>query len=50
MGTSETAISRLESGFQNPTLETLSKLAQALGGHVKIDIEFATEEVPGACR
>jgi DNA-binding XRE family transcriptional regulator len=44
MGTSEAAISRLESGFQNPTLETLSKLAQALGGHVKIDIEFADKE------
>jgi transcriptional regulator with XRE-family HTH domain len=33
MGTSETAISRLEAGFHNPTLDTLHKLAQALGGH-----------------
>ena len=38
MGTSVSAISRLESGFHAPTIETLRKLAVALGGRVKIDI------------
>jgi len=38
MGTSVSAISRLESGFHIPSLETLRKLAAALGGKVKIDI------------
>ncbi len=38
MGTSVSAISRLESGFHLPSLETLRKLAAALGGKVKIDI------------
>jgi ribosome-binding protein aMBF1 (putative translation factor) len=38
MGTSVSAISRLESGFHIPSMETLRKLAEALGGHVKIDI------------
>jgi len=38
MGTSVSAISRLESGFHVPSLETLRKLAEALGGRVKIDI------------
>lgn len=38
MGTSISAISRLESGFHIPSLETLRKLAAALGGKVKIDI------------
>jgi ribosome-binding protein aMBF1 (putative translation factor) len=38
MGTSVSAISRLESGFHIPSLETLRKLAAALGGRVKIDI------------
>ena len=47
MKTSVTAISRLESGSHNPTLETLSKLAEALGGHVKIDIEYAAEPETG---
>jgi ribosome-binding protein aMBF1 (putative translation factor) len=38
MGTSVSAISRLESGFHLPSIETLRKLAGALGGRVKIDI------------
>jgi ribosome-binding protein aMBF1 (putative translation factor) len=38
MGTSVSAISRLESGFHVPSIETLRKLAEALGGRVKIDI------------
>lgn len=38
MGTSVSAISRLESGFHVPSLDTLRKLAAALGGRVKIDI------------
>lgn len=38
MGTSVSAISRLESGFHSPSLTTLRKFAEALGGRVKIDI------------
>lgn len=38
MGTSVSAISRLESGFHVPSIDTLRKLAGALGGRVKIDI------------
>ncbi len=46
MGTSVSAISRLESGFHVPSLETLRKLAEALGGRVKIDI--IGDELPKA--
>lgn len=38
METSVSAISRLESGFHVPSIDTLRKLAGALGGRVKIDI------------
>jgi ribosome-binding protein aMBF1 (putative translation factor) len=38
MMTSVSAISRLESGFHVPSIDTLRKLAGALGGRVKIDI------------
>jgi ribosome-binding protein aMBF1 (putative translation factor) len=38
MGTSVSAISRLESGFHVPSIDTLRKLAAALGGRIKIDI------------
>jgi transcriptional regulator with XRE-family HTH domain len=38
MRTSVSAISRLESGFHVPSIETLRKLAAALGGRIKIDI------------
>lgn len=45
MRTSVSAISRLESGFHIPSLETLRKLAAALGGRVKIDIvDIATSK------
>jgi ribosome-binding protein aMBF1 (putative translation factor) len=40
MGTSETAIARLESGFHMPSTETLRRLAAALGGRLTIGIEF----------
>ena len=38
MGTSVSAISRLESGFHVPSIDTLRRLAEAMGGRVKIDI------------
>jgi ribosome-binding protein aMBF1 (putative translation factor) len=38
MRTSVSAISRLESGFHVPSIDTLRKLAAAIGGRVKIDI------------
>lgn len=38
MGTSVSAVSRLESGFHVPSMDTLRKLAEALGGRIKIDI------------
>jgi ribosome-binding protein aMBF1 (putative translation factor) len=38
MGTSISAISRLESGFHVPSIETLRKLAEAVGGRIQIDI------------
>jgi ribosome-binding protein aMBF1 (putative translation factor) len=38
MRTSVSAISRLESGFHVPSIDTLRKLAAALGGRIKIDI------------
>jgi ribosome-binding protein aMBF1 (putative translation factor) len=38
MKTSVSAISRLESGFHVPSIDTLRKLAFALGGRIKIDI------------
>jgi ribosome-binding protein aMBF1 (putative translation factor) len=38
MGTSISAVSRLESGFHVPSMETLRKVAEAVGGRVKIDI------------
>jgi transcriptional regulator with XRE-family HTH domain len=40
MRTSASAISRLESGFHFPSLETLRKVAAALGGRVQIDIVY----------
>ena len=38
MRTSVSAISRLESGFHVSSIDTLRKLAAALGGRIKIDI------------
>ncbi|HZY96606.1 MAG TPA: helix-turn-helix domain-containing protein [Candidatus Cybelea sp.] len=40
MGTSVTAIARMESGFHLPSTTTLSRLADALGGRLKIEIVF----------
>lgn len=39
MGTSETAISRLESGQHRPSVETLQKLSRALGQKLVIGFE-----------
>lgn len=46
IGTSVSAISRLESGFHVPSLETLRRLAAALGGRVKIDIVGVADGKP----
>lgn len=40
VGTSKTAISRLESGRHAPTAETLRKVAGAFGGHLVIGLEM----------
>ena len=40
VGTSKTAISRLESGRHAPTAETLRKIARAFGGHLVIGLEM----------
>lgn len=45
MGTSKAAISRLESGRQRPTMETLRRLAEALGGRLMVTIEMPTTGV-----
>ncbi len=39
VGTQQSAISRLESGDYNPSIELLSKIAQALGKEVHITIQ-----------
>jgi ribosome-binding protein aMBF1 (putative translation factor) len=41
MGTSQSAIARLESGKSKPSTATLAKLAQATGTRLKIDFEPA---------
>jgi transcriptional regulator with XRE-family HTH domain len=47
MRTSISAISRLESGFHVPSIDTLRKLAAALGGRIKIDIiDIGSERQP----
>lgn len=38
MGTKQSAISRLESGSSNPSINFLSKVAKALGGELQIKI------------
>lgn len=40
VGTSKTAISRLESGQHAPTTQTLRKIANAFGGHLVIGLEI----------
>jgi len=39
IGTKQSAISRLESGRANPSLNFLKRLAEALGGKLKISFE-----------
>lgn len=38
IGTKQSAISRLESGAYNPTLEVLKKVASALGSKIEISL------------
>ncbi len=38
MGTKQSAISRLESGNSNPSIQFLDKVAKALGGQLQIKI------------
>jgi ribosome-binding protein aMBF1 (putative translation factor) len=40
IGTSVTAVARMESGFHLPSTTTLTRLAEALGGQLKIEIAF----------
>ena len=42
MGTSESAISRLESGQHRPSVETLEKLGQAFGERIVLGFEDST--------
>lgn len=39
IGTKQSAISRLESGSYNPTLEVLKKVASALGSKIEISLK-----------
>ena len=39
MGTTQSAIARLESGRVRPSTKTLEKLAQATGTHLKVSLE-----------
>jgi ribosome-binding protein aMBF1 (putative translation factor) len=39
IGTKQSAISRLESGDQNPTIQLLQKVSKALGANLKISIQ-----------
>lgn len=39
VGTKQSAISRLESGEYNPSVEFLSKVAQALGKELKVNFQ-----------
>jgi predicted transcriptional regulator len=39
IGTKQSAISRLESGYQNPTLQLLQKVSKALDANLKISIQ-----------
>lgn len=38
MNTKQSVVARLESAQGNPTLKTLNRYAQALGGHLQINI------------
>jgi DNA-binding XRE family transcriptional regulator len=48
VGTTKTAISRLESGRHAPTVESLRKIAAAFGGHLVIG--FDVPQTPTASR
>ncbi|HYW53666.1 MAG TPA: helix-turn-helix transcriptional regulator, partial [Dongiaceae bacterium] len=50
MGTSETAVARMESGFHLPSTETLRRLAAALGGRLTIGIDFDEPAKPRSHR
>jgi len=47
VGTSKTAISRLESGQHAPTAESLRKIASAFGGHLVIGVEMPNDSSSG---
>jgi ribosome-binding protein aMBF1 (putative translation factor) len=47
MGTTRAVISRLESGRHRPTMETLRRLAEALGGRLLVTIEMTPSARPG---
>lgn len=42
VGTTQSSIARLEHGKTKPTLETLARIAVALGGRVRVSIEAET--------
>lgn len=48
MGTTKAAISRLESGRHRPTVETLRRLAEALGGRLTLTIVMPPSAERGA--
>ena len=50
VGTSKTAISRLESGRHAPTTETLRRIAAAFGGHLLIGLEVPNPSKSGRNR
>ena len=41
MGTTQSAVARLESGKRPPSMRTVQRFAQAVGGHVVLRIEGA---------
>jgi ribosome-binding protein aMBF1 (putative translation factor) len=48
MGTTKAAISRLESGRHRPSVETLRRLAEALGGRLTLTIVMPTTNERGS--
>lgn len=47
MGTTKSVISRIESGQHRSGIDTLRRLAEALGGHAVIGFEFDTDPSAG---
>lgn len=43
MGTTQSVVARLESGRRLPSLRTVERFAQAVGGHVVLQIEDGVE-------